>query len=97
MICSNEPGFYKAGEFGIRIETLISVVEDEDSDHTEMTFFRFETLTLCPIDLNMVDPSLLNHKEIAYLNEYHARTREALEPFLEGAEKQWLKRATQPI
>lgn len=97
MICSNEPGFYKAGEFGMRIETLVSVVVDAKADNPELVFYTFDTLTLCPMDLNLVEPSLLTDDEIYYLNAYHARTRQALEPLLDESHKAWLKKATEPI
>lgn len=97
MICSNEPGFYKAGEYGIRIETLINVVRDEERSGEEFEFYKFETATLCPIDLNLVDRDMLNKEQIEYLNSYHKRVHDTLAPFLEGVELSWLKKATRAI
>jgi Xaa-Pro aminopeptidase len=93
MIISNEPGYYKEGEFGIRIENL--VVVQPSARHPHM--LEFETLTLAPIDLNAIERSLLSAAEIAWLNAYHARVREVIGPQLEGAEKAWLEQATQAI
>jgi len=97
MICSNEPGFYKAGEYGIRIETLINVVKDQEKSSDDFEFYKFETATLCPIDQNLVDKSLLNAEEIDYFNAYHKRVLETLAPFLEGVELSWLKKATRTL
>ncbi len=93
MIISNEPGFYKEGEYGIRIETLIQVVECEDNN----SFYRFKTATLCPIDLKLIDKSLLTSDEIDYLNKYHKRVRETLLPLLEEKEKEWLIEKTKTV
>lgn len=97
MICSNEPGYYKTGEYGMRIETLINVVRDDRKSSDEFEFYKFETATLCPIDLKLVDKSLLTKEEIEYLNDYHERTFEALSPYLEGDELDWLDRHTKEI
>ncbi len=94
MICSNEPGFYQPGEYGIRIETLINVVKDQEKSSEEFEFYKFETATLCPIDQNLVDKSLLTADEIGYFNAYHKRVLETLAPFLEGVELSWLKKMT---
>jgi Xaa-Pro aminopeptidase len=95
MICSNEPGYYKADEYGIRIENLIVVQEAETAGERKM--FEFETITLAPIDLALVETALLTGSEKAWLNAYHARVREQLSPFLEGPEKTWLQEATRLI
>ncbi|HEY5347316.1 MAG TPA: aminopeptidase P family protein, partial [Rhizomicrobium sp.] len=79
MICSNEPGYYKAGAFGIRIENLVVVTEAKNVGG-ERPMMEFETITLAPIDLNLVEPSLLSAEERAWLNAYHARVRETLTP-----------------
>ncbi len=97
MICSNEPGFYKAGEYGMRIETLINVVKDEEKSNDEFGFLKFETATLCPIDCNLIEKSLLTDEEVAYLNAYHKRVHDTLAPFLEGVELSWLKKMTTAI
>jgi len=97
MITSNEPGFYKAGEYGIRIENLVYVTEDRDKSSDEFKFYKFENLTMCPIDLNLINKSLLNKEEIDYLNKYHKEVYEKLSPFLNEEEKNWLKEKTRAI
>jgi Xaa-Pro aminopeptidase len=96
MILSNEPGYYKAGEFGIRIENLVVVVPHKIKG-AECEMLGFETLTLAPIDLSLIEPKLLDAGEIAWLNAYHARVRKALSPQVEPALRAWLARATRPI
>lgn len=93
MIISNEPGYYKEGEFGIRIENLVTVREAADFPG----MLEFETLTLAPIDLNAIEKSLLTSDEIAWLNAYHARVRDKIGAQLEGADKEWLEQATRAI
>jgi len=95
MIVSNEPGYYKTGAYGIRIENLVLVQPVEDAAEREM--LGFETLTLAPIDRNLIDPSLLDQEEIAWLNAYHARVRETLTPLVDPETARWLANATQPI
>ena len=95
MIVSNEPGYYKTGAYGIRIENLVLVQPVEDAAEREM--LGFETLTLAPIDRNLIDPSLLDQEEIAWLNAYHARVRETLTPLVDPETTRWLANATQPI
>jgi Xaa-Pro aminopeptidase len=90
MVLSNEPGFYKAGEFGIRIENLVCVVRDDARSTEETEFLRLENLTLCPIDRRLVDPSLLSSEALAYLNRYHETVRDTLSPLLEAPERRWL-------
>jgi Xaa-Pro aminopeptidase len=96
MVCSNEPGFYKAGAFGIRIENLVVVSEPEDVGG-ERPMMNFETITLAPIDLNLVEPSLLTDGERSWLNAYHARVRETIAPLVEEETRTWLDRATRAI
>jgi Xaa-Pro aminopeptidase len=95
MIVSNEPGYYKTGAYGIRIENLVLVQPAEGAAEREM--LGFETLTLAPIDRNLIDPSLLDEDEIAWLDEYHARVRETLTPIVDPETAAWLSQATQPI
>jgi Xaa-Pro aminopeptidase len=95
MIVSNEPGFYKAGEYGIRIENLIVVRELPAA--TDRKMMEFETITLAPIDLNLVEVSLLTADERAWLNAYHARVREKLAPLVDGETRAWLEDATRGI
>ena len=96
MILSNEPGFYKVGGYGIRIENLVLVVEDpRDSDLEPM--LAFETLTLAPIDTRLVEPALMTADEIAWLDGYHARVRETLMPLVDEETRAFLERATAPL
>ncbi len=97
MILSNEPGYYKPGSFGIRIENLIIVTEPEVPEGGDIPMMGFETLTFCPIDRRLIDKSLLTQEEIDWLNNYHARVREKLSGHLKDAERQWLEAATAPL
>jgi Xaa-Pro aminopeptidase len=99
MICSNEPGYYKTGEYGIRIENLVVVTEAADIPGGEKKMLGFETLTLAPIDLETIEPSLLTQQERDWLNAYHARVRAALTPELAGDAQtiDWLAQATRAI
>lgn len=96
MILSNEPGYYKTGEYGIRIENLILVVRKEIPG-AEKEMLGFENLTLAPIELDLVEPSMLSAKERDWLNDYHARVCEALAPVLPDEVRDWLKHATRAI
>ncbi|MEP5871460.1 MAG: M24 family metallopeptidase, partial [Marinomonas sp.] len=97
MILSNEPGFYKAGAYGIRIENLIIVRAPEAIDGGERKMMSFETLTFAPIDRALIDPSLLTSDERDWLNAYHREVFDKLSPRLEGEDKGWLERATRGI
>ena len=98
MICSNEPGFYKTGAFGIRIENLIVVTEPEMIEGGERPMMGFETITLAPIDLNLVEPGLLTATEKGWLNQYHARVRDTIGPcWTTTRTRKWLDRATRAI
>jgi len=99
MICSNEPGFYKTGEYGIRIENLVVVTEAKTPEGGERPVMEFETITLAPIDLDLVEPALLTPDERAWLNAYHARVREAVAPALadDADSRAWLDQATRSI
>jgi Xaa-Pro aminopeptidase len=97
MIVSNEPGYYKEGAYGIRIENLVAVIEDEARAGDERPMLAFETLTLAPIDLALVAPALMSVGEIAWLDAYHARVREALAPLVDAATAAWLKEATRAL
>ncbi len=96
MILSNEPGYYKAGEYGIRIENLV-LVEERAIPGAEGLFMGFETLTFAPIDRTLVEPSLLLQHERAWWNAYHAKTRALLAPQLSGADLAWLEAACAPL
>ena len=97
MILSNEPGYYKPGAFGIRIENLIIVKEAEVPAGGDLPMLGFETLTFCPIDRRLIDKSLLTQEEINWLNAYHRSVREKLSGHLKGDERQWLEAATAPL
>jgi len=96
MILSNEPGYYKPGEFGIRIENLV-LVEKREIPGMEGEWLGFETLTLVPIDKKLVDRDMLGEAEIEWWNAYHARVREVLAPQLEGEDLAWLEHACEPL
>jgi Xaa-Pro aminopeptidase len=92
MVTSNEPGLYKAGQYGIRIENLALTIPCKTTDSGE--YYAFEILTLCPIDKQLIDYSLMSEEEIQWLNDYHRKVYEQLHPFLSGEEKEWLKEKT---
>ena len=95
MITSIEPGIYKPGRWGIRIENLVLNVPAGSSEFGE--FLRFETLTLCPIDTRCLDMTLLQPHEVQWLNGYHAQVRERLLPHVTGAAREWLALRTRAI
>ncbi|MFZ5790705.1 MAG: aminopeptidase P family protein [Pseudomonadota bacterium] len=100
MIVSNEPGYYKTGAYGIRIENLIVVVPaatTEPPREGELPMLGFETITLAPIDLALVEPALMTPAEIAWLDAYHARVRETLTPLLDRETAAWLAGAARPV
>ncbi len=97
MVISNEPGYYKTGEYGIRIENLVAVREAEKLAGAEKTLLEFETITLAPIDLNMIEVRLLSDSEKTWLNGYHTRVRETLSPLVDAETKTWLAVATAAI
>ncbi len=97
MIVSNEPGYYKAGEYGIRIENLELVTEPQAIEGGERSMLGFETLTLVPIDRRLVEPRLLTADEIAWLDAYHARVTRVIGPHLTGTDRAWLAAATAAI
>lgn len=99
MIVSNEPGYYKPGAYGIRIENLLLVVEADKPKGMASTreMLAFETLTLAPIDRRLVDAGLLEPAERSWLNSYHERVKQALSPRLSAADRRWLTQATKAI
>jgi Xaa-Pro aminopeptidase len=97
MILSNEPGYYKTGAYGIRIENLVLVTEAPTVAGAEKPLNAFETLTLAPIDRRLIEPALLTAAEIEWLNSYHARVRDALLPLADAPTQAWLRGATMPI
>ncbi len=97
MILSNEPGYYKEGDFGIRIENLILVTALVAIEGGETEMMGFEPLTLVPIDLNLVDPQLLDESEKTWLNDYHKRVFQEIGPALEEEARNWLAQATRSV
>jgi len=96
MIVSNEPGYYKTGSYGIRIENLV-LVEPREIDGAEGDWFGFETLTLAPIERRLVDWSLMTPDEIDWWNAYHARVLEVIGPQLDGEAREWLEAQCAPV
>lgn len=96
MILSDEPGYYREGAFGIRIENLI-VVEPRAISGGERPMFGFETLTFCPIDRRLIVKSMLSRAERDWINAYHAETRGKLAPLLDADARAWLEDATRPL
>ncbi|MFC3310637.1 aminopeptidase P family protein [Blastomonas aquatica] len=96
MICSNEPGYYKDGEFGIRIENLV-LVEELDLPGAEQPMLGFETLTFAPIDRNVIEVALLSAHERDWLDRYHTKVLEVVGPQLQGEALAWLQSACAPI
>lgn len=98
MVLSNEPGFYKEGEYGIRIENLVVVTEKPGTGKDgSRPYYQFETLTMAPIDLRLVEPDMLTADERQWLNAYHQQVRNALSGDLNTEERAWLEAATCPI
>ena len=97
MITSNEPGLYREGEHGIRIENLTLTVLWDDSPNPEEQFYCFETLTLCPYERSLIDSSLLSADELTWLNSYHRQVFERLSPYLKEEERVWLREETYEI
>ena len=95
MVTSNEPGVYIEGEYGIRIENEIVCVKDYENEYG--TFLKFETLTMVPIDLDLVDLEYLNNEDIKRLNSYHREVYEKLSPFMQGEELEFLKKYTRAV
>lgn len=96
MILSNEPGYYKAGEYGIRIENLVLTVEKQ-IDGAEGRYLGFETLTFVPLDRTLIERSLLTDSEVAWVDAYHNQVRDIVAPQLEGEDLAWLERETAPL
>jgi Xaa-Pro aminopeptidase len=90
MILSNEPGYYRPGAYGIRIENLILVTEAAPVEDAEKPLNCFETLTLAPIDRRLIEPALMTKEEIAWLDAYHARVRDVLAPLVDEQTRAWL-------
>lgn len=95
MITSNEPGLYREGEYGIRCENLVLTKEAFTTDFGR--FYEFETLTLCPFDIQLFDTAIMTDDEIAWVNEYHQQVCKKLLPLLDAEAQEWLINKTQPI
>ena len=97
MILSNEPGYYKTGAYGIRIENLVLVLPPIKVPGGERDMLSFETLTLAPIDRRLIEPEMMTAEEIAWLDAYHARLPGALDRLLDDDERRWLAAAAKPL
>jgi Xaa-Pro aminopeptidase len=98
MITSVEPGVYRAGQWGVRIENLVLAVPAATPESTTFgEFLEFETLTLCPIDTRCIERALLREDEVAWLDAYHATVRARLEPRVQGDARAWLLERTRPL
>lgn len=95
MTVTNEPGVYKAGRYGVRTENTMLIVKDQTTEFGE--FYKFEPLTLCPIDLKPLLPELLSPEEKEWLNSYHQQVYTSLSPFLPQEQKEWLANATMAV
>jgi Xaa-Pro aminopeptidase len=95
MITSIEPGIYRPGHWGIRLENLVLNRVEQTTEFGE--YLGFETLTLCPLDTRCIDLSLLRADEVAWLNNYHASVRARLSPHVSGAAREWLEQRTRAI
>ena len=96
MILSNEPGYYKTGAYGIRIENLVLVVPRE-AEGAEKRLLGFETLTFAPIDRNLIETAMLTAEERAWVDDYHARVMEIVAPQLDGEALEWLAAQCAPL
>ena len=97
MFLSIEPGIYKEGNFGIRIENLVIIVKHEKLSRVDRTFLCFEPVTLFPFDITLIDKSLLSDKEIEYINQYHKKIYKALKNYLSQEERNWLFSITRSL
>jgi Xaa-Pro aminopeptidase len=95
MVMSDEPAMYREGQYGIRTENMVLVIEDSETEYGK--FLTFETLTLCYIDTQLVIPSMLSVREHAWLNKYHQMVYDKLSPHLTEEEKAWLREKTKDI
>ncbi|ATP39819.1 peptidase M24 [Solibacillus sp. R5-41] len=95
MVITNEPGIYLEGKYGIRIENLMLVVEDEKTEFGQ--FMKFETITYCPIDLAGINKDMLTESEKQWLNNYHQEVYSKLAPYLNDEESEWLREETREI
>ncbi len=96
-LMSIEPGYYEPGQFGIRIENLAIVTVDDEHSTEDRTWLRFHTVTLCPIDVNLVEPAFMTKDQVKQLNAYHKRVYQELSPHLDAKHRTWLRKATSAI
>ncbi|MEN8237120.1 MAG: M24B family metallopeptidase, partial [Pseudomonadota bacterium] len=96
MLLSNEPGYYKSGEYGMRIESIV-VVKELENESYEYPILGFETITLAPICRALIEPKLLSTSDINWLNRYHKKVREILMPLVEETARSWLQKETEEI
>lgn len=97
MIVSNEPGYYKAGAYGIRLESLVLVTPCANMTGAERELYAFETLTLAPFDRRLIELSLLSKEDVTWINAYHARVCDVVCPLVDDETAGWLRDATQPL
>lgn len=97
MVLSNEPGYYKEGEYGIRTESLVVVKEVEGTAEKGRPYYQFETITMAPIDKRLIDPNLLSQPELEWLNAYHQKVFDTLAPEMNDKERAWLENMTRPL
>ncbi|PBB90541.1 X-Pro aminopeptidase [Mesorhizobium sp. WSM3864] len=97
MMLSNEPGYYKEGSYGIRIENLVLVTPAEQIEGGDIAMHGFETLTLAPIDKRLIRSDLLTRDELHWLDQYHARVLAEIGPMVDGETLAWLEKATAPL
>lgn len=97
MILSDEPGYYRPGDYGIRIENLLVVEQAPPPEGAEKPLLRFRNLTWVPIDRRAIEPALLSETERAWLDAYHDEVRRRIAPLLDGADRDWLIDATRPL
>jgi Xaa-Pro aminopeptidase len=97
MILSNEPGYYKAAAYGIRIENLVLVIAEPEPAGAEKPLNAFETLTLAAIERRLIDTRMLTAKERHWIDAYHARVNETIAPLVDAQTRTWLDAATRPL
>ena len=95
MTVTNEPGIYKAGRHGIRTENTMLIVPAQETEFG--TYYKFEPLTLCPIDKEAILTTLLSDEELEWFNHYHEKVYNRLSPKLNNEEREWLKEVTSPL
>lgn len=95
MTVTNEPGIYKTGRHGVRTENTMLIVPSQETEFG--TYYKFEPLTLCPIDKEAILTDMLSDEEITWFNQYHEKVYNCLNPELNNEEREWLKEVTSPL